>query len=197
MLIIDKQKNTADKALDILFSVCPSAIVAGGAPRDWYLGNPAKDIDIFITTDNRWTTRVTGRVLSRLGFENVSPIVPKEDGIQNYTKNPNIKFVYNCKLDGESIQIIVLYDSTYRIVDTFAFNICKVWYKNSKINTTADFEYAVSNKVIVKQGELYSSTTAYKDKIVNKFPEYKYYNSESEFLKSMYKASIKKENSND
>jgi len=46
MGVISEQKSAADKALDLLFSVCPSAIAAGGAPRDWYLGIPAKDIDI-------------------------------------------------------------------------------------------------------------------------------------------------------
>ncbi len=193
MTDICKQKDTADKALDLLYSVCPSAIVAGGAPRDWYLGIPAKDIDIFITADNRWTTSEIVEVLSKLGFEKVTPITPKEDGLQNYTMNPHIRFVYNGKLDDELIQVVVLNDSTYKIVDTFAFNVCKVWYKNSKVNTTPDFEYAIFNKVLIKQGELYSSTFLYRDKIIKKFPDYKYYDSEQNYLKSLFKTVDRKD----
>lgn len=178
----NKQKEIADKALEMLYPICPNAIVAGGAPRDWFLGNTAKDIDIFITADDRWVNKDVTSVLRYVGFENASPIVPNEVDFLNYTKNPRIKAVYNCKLDSQDIQIIVLFGRTYTIVDTFAFNICKAWYKNGKVNTTPDFNYAVTNKVLIKQGELYASTKAYRDKIIAKFPDYKYYESEYAFL---------------
>jgi hypothetical protein len=43
---IDKQIAKADAVLEQLKSF--GAVVAGGAPRDWYMSKPANDIDVFI-----------------------------------------------------------------------------------------------------------------------------------------------------
>ena len=45
---IDQQKLTADGILGILEQFNPDCILAGGAPRDWYMGNPCNDLDIFV-----------------------------------------------------------------------------------------------------------------------------------------------------
>ena len=50
MNTIEQQKLVADKVLNQLYLICPEAIVAGGAPRDWYLGKPANDIDVYFSS---------------------------------------------------------------------------------------------------------------------------------------------------
>lgn len=47
---IEHQKFVADTILYKLFPIDPYCICAGGAPRDWYLGKVASDLDIFIYT---------------------------------------------------------------------------------------------------------------------------------------------------
>ena len=59
---------------------------------------------------------------------------------------------------------------TFRVVDKFPFGICKVWYKNGKINTTDAFKLALSLKVLVLSDESYSNDDFCVKKMREKFP---------------------------
>ena len=53
MDIIDAQKDIATNVLDSLRqTVDPTALVAGGAVRNWYFKRPANDIDVFVKADS-------------------------------------------------------------------------------------------------------------------------------------------------
>ena len=45
---IESQKTCAHAALNMLHIVDPDSCILGGAPRDWELGNPARDLDIYL-----------------------------------------------------------------------------------------------------------------------------------------------------
>lgn len=45
---IDYQKSVADIVLSKLELLDRYCIIAGGAPRDWYLGMEATDIDVYL-----------------------------------------------------------------------------------------------------------------------------------------------------
>lgn len=187
-MTVENQKIVADKALKMLYPVSPFAIVAGGAPVDWHLGKEARDIDIFINAEQSLSTTKFMDVLKSVGFESVNQIDHEEAENINYTRNPHIKHVYNCKLDGTNIQIVRLKCSTFRIVDTFAFNVNKAWYEHGKITLEKSCKYGLDNKVIVKEGELYASTLRYQSKIQRKFEGFKFFNSSQEFLENqLYK----------
>lgn len=44
---IEEQNVVAKKVLEKIKIVDPYVILAGGAPRDWYFGNPCNDLDIY------------------------------------------------------------------------------------------------------------------------------------------------------
>ena len=42
-----RQKALTREVMETILPISPTAIVAGGAPRDWYFNNQAQDVDIF------------------------------------------------------------------------------------------------------------------------------------------------------
>ena len=174
---IEQQKKVADDVLKKIECVDPTAIVAGGAPRDWYLGNLASDIDVFFYFRNDLTTTRIGDILKSLGLDVFR--VNEGNGLPDiYKKNPQLRAVFDCVVEGLSVQLLLMLEPTFKsVIDHFPLNICKVWYKNSSIKTTKDFERAIKHKAIVKVSSLYANQDKYLQKIKSKFPEFKYYDS--------------------
>lgn len=183
---IEEQMYEADIILSTVQKIDPDCIIAGGAPRDWYFNRQCKDIDLFLSLKQRLSNTKIKEMLSTLGLDvqQVNPINP--DGL-NYGLNPDIKVVFDVKNPDTAtpIQIVVMNSSTFNTVDSFAFNICKIWYKNQKIRTTPSFKYAVDNKVLIKTGEIFRSTDAYTKRIRDKFPNWPYFDSKLTYLKQV------------
>lgn len=196
--IIALQKQVADKVLDRLEIIDPGCIVAGGAPRDWTMGKPASDIDIFLSVSEHNTmSTVLKQIRKALGSLDISEaaynkLAEKIDcGIntdkvaQLYRTNPDILFVFNAEVDGVNCQIICMKVPTWNIVDKFPFGICKVWYKNGTIRTTKAFDLALALKVLVLTGTLYNNEDFYVKKIREKFSYedgWKFYSSKEQFI---------------
>ena len=171
---INLQKTVADSVLSKLELLDRYCIVAGGAPRDWYLGNVATDIDVYLyyPTSNSAKQRV--QLLNELGFK-INNSHENWQKSELYETNHNILYLYNCEYLNEKIQIIFVNKPTFTsVVDTFPISISKVWYKNGNIRTTEDFEYSVYYKIIWKTVDSYPETNKYIQKIKNKFSDYKY-----------------------
>lgn len=174
--IIAKQKAVADKILDKLFPIDPFAICAGGAPRDWHFGNAATDLDIFFRTTVPQLT-IVEEMLKHVG------IVP--DGIRHaeglpewYQLNPNLNCVYECTVDGVSVQLMFMKDITHRsVVPEFPFSICKAWYKHGKITLEREFKKCERHKIVVQTNKLYSDEHKYVQKMKNKFPDWEFFDS--------------------
>jgi len=47
-LPISVEKSIADEVLSRLEVIDPTCILAGGAPRDWWLGQSCNDLDFYI-----------------------------------------------------------------------------------------------------------------------------------------------------
>lgn len=95
-----------------------------------------------------------------------------------YKKNPDLRCVYNCSVQGVPVQIMVMLKPTFRsVLPNFPLSICKVWYKNYEIVADKEFKRSIAHHVIVKTSEIYNNADAYIKKIVDKFPGYKYYSS--------------------
>lgn len=172
--IIENQKAVADKVLDKLELLDPACIVAGGAPRDWYLGNPSRDIDIFLYAPQLVSSSIKADTLRKLGFHIIN-----EYGDWNknemYQHNQYVQCLYNIVLDKEHIQIIFMNKSTYKsVVDQFPISISKVWYKNKIITLSSDAKNSIKHKIIWRTSDIYSDDNKYIIKIKNKFSNYIY-----------------------
>ena len=177
---IAMQKAVADKCLSMIELIDPTAIVAGGAPRDWYFGKEASDIDIFFYFRADLNIPTIEYQLERVGFCNFKSLGKREletDDSQ-YSKNPNLRYAWQAEIDGEVVQLILMNAPTFlSAVPKFPLNICRIWYKRSEINLTQDFKRAVKWKAIVKCDNLYADSDRYLEKIKSKFPEYDFYSS--------------------
>lgn len=171
---IDHQKSVADRVLSKLELLDRYCIVAGGAPRDWSLGNEATDIDVYLHYPIPTTAQQRISLLNHLGFL----IESKHENWQLpeiYEANHHILHLYNCEFSGEKIQIIFVDQPTFTsVVDTFPISISKVWYKRGEIGVTEDFENSVRHKVLYKTVDSYKEDNKYLLKIKNKFSNYRY-----------------------
>lgn len=177
---IAMQKVIADKVLSKLELLDPSCILAGGAPRDWFFGVMAKDLDIFLYFRNDLPLKSCQKTIETILGQQITKC-GNADSL-NYKLNPNIRNVYETEIDGMQVQLILCTEPTFNIVDTFAFNICKIWYKKTKLRTTKAFTFSVENKVIIKTGELYACTEEYKQRILKKFACFRYFDSREAFF---------------
>lgn len=170
---INKQKAVADKVLAKLELLDTYCIVAGGAPRDWYLGKPATDIDVYLHFPHVPYMRQR-KLLEVLEFPIKSVhenwIIP-----ELYEGNKCVKHLYNTEVDGEKVQIMFMSKPTFTcVVDTFPISISKAWYKNQQIKLTEDFKNSIKHKIIWKTVDNYSEDNKYLLKIKDKFSDYKY-----------------------
>ena len=180
---IENQKRIADNLLELCENLDPTCIIAGGAPRDWYFGNPAKDLDVFMYFRPDLTNSSVLRLLKKNISPDLKPLPFSAEGL-NYELNPNIQMVYEFKFEGINVQIVLVKKPTWGIVEEFAFNICQAWYKNKKCNYSHDFYFAADKKIIVKTGSLYACTQAYSDRIRKKFSNFKFVETPEDFYKT-------------
>lgn len=174
MKTIANQKLVADIVLSKLELLDRYCIIAGGAPRDWYLGNVATDIDVYLHYPIRTTAQQRINLLTQLGFE----VKSNHEGWrvnELYEANHHILHLYNCEVLGEKVQIMFVNQPTFTsVVDTFPISISKVWYKRGEIRTTEDFDNSVKYKILWKTVDSYKEDNKYIAKIKAKFNDYKY-----------------------
>ncbi len=167
------QQAQADNILEKLFPIDPYAICAGGAARDWYLGKVATDLDFFIHSNN--TVTKVRQQLEAVGIQ-VNKGQSAEGLPEHYKCNPHLSCVFSFKWNNQAAQVMVMHEPTFHsVIPQFPLSICKAWYKNGRIDVTSDFKRSIKHKVIVKTNDIYNDEHAYLKKILDKFPEYKYY----------------------
>jgi hypothetical protein len=179
---IEQQKELADMLINKLRAFDPYALLAGGAPRDWYFGNEASDLDIYVYQQGYYST--LGSIecrLNSLGF--TYSFLEFKEYQESYEKNENIRCVINIEGFDTPVQLVILRTTTWNVVDTFPLSICKIWYTPERgIVPTTDFKLSVKTKGIFKTNTLYSDGDKYVDKIRNKFKDYRYVGTDKEVL---------------
>lgn len=177
---VGAQKDVAEEVLDQLFSIDPFAIVAGGAPRDWYFNQPARDIDVFFHVAERTQITMIEHMLAHVGFA----INRTNDGHHLpdiYKKNPKLRCVFNAKAQEVDVQLMCMSEPTFKcVLQEFPLSICKAWYKNGRCHYEKDFLRSVKHNVIVKTSEIYADEDAYIKKVCDKFSRFNYYSSWNE-----------------
>ena len=151
---VSDQKAIVDEILERLELVDPYAAVAGGAPRDWYFGNLARDIDMYFYC-NPATCNATVKQLSKvlkmdieafsLGFDGGD-----EDRDSPYATMNCIRRIINFEYKGVKFQLMQLLKpkDNFKVVDQMSASICKVWYKGGKIHLTQDFKLTIASGLI-------------------------------------------------
>jgi hypothetical protein len=160
--MLDRIRYQKRIAVDVvaIVSQCYNCCVMGGAPRDWYLGKAAKDIDVFVTC----AEPLKGNTFC--GFT-VTEIAPTE----TYDNNPNIVAVYETIEDHEKVQFIF----TKNAMDwnTFPYSTSKArMLPDGYIDVSRDFLLSHALKIHVSTGVLYANEN-YAFKMKEYFPDYK------------------------
>lgn len=178
----EKQKEVAKYILNKLQTVDMWATLAGGACRDWYLGNTASDLDFYIHYSGKYPQwALCEHFGNLLGCE--MKIVGKPSGYQNqpdngdvhYTQNPDVEYVLGGVVNGVPVQIVIMncLVNPEQMVRSFCFDICQAYTRNiDELHMTKAFNEAVKHKVIRVTGEFWSQKEAYIKKIKSKFPDY-------------------------
>jgi len=127
--IIESQKNCAIAALNMLHMVDPNSCILGGAPRDWALGNPAKDLDIYIHAyPNESRDSVESRISQALELqvnelENVT-----NDSYYTHSLDNGVVAVFNVKNCFMPIQIILCDRLPIEMLHAFHGSLSKASY---------------------------------------------------------------------
>lgn len=139
---IEKQMRTADRVYDALRGHYETSLLAGGAPRNWRIGLPAKDLDFYISPGTlfyKWPIKKIERSLQTSFVQKRKP--------KNYA-HPDICSLFEGCVDETDVQLIFLkkWNPSSYIFDCFDFNLCKIAYEENIITSTFEFEYDMSNK---------------------------------------------------
>lgn len=194
---IRHQKAVSDKVLYMVSVLDDTALVAGGAPRDWYLGLPASDLDVYVCIPYTSTLTV-GTVIDSLklqGFEDIQEV--GDSRINSFDKNnmiaseskpspeycydPYILMVLQTVFEGEVVQFIISTRDHQETIKDFYTSLSMAWYKDATIFTTKLFEMSIKNKVIVVTGTQFLGNK-YHEKIKSKFSDYQWCWSKEDFV---------------
>lgn len=176
---IEQEKSIADAVLERLEILDPTCILAGGAPRDWWLGTTANDLDFYIHTNR--TSGSLEKSLAQLGL----PVTAKRQQAYNvrdtqrldnlYNSMPDLRAVYETEYRGKKVQIMVMNMPTFHgVVDKFAVSISKVWYKSGRIRVEPEAEYSrATESITIAEG--YTPHCSYIKKMTERFPKYDFF----------------------
>lgn len=177
---IEHQKKVAKYAYDLLGVIDPECVLAGGAPRNWHLGKPAKDLDFWLNVPNKGMKHKT---LLEKHFSRT----PKFRGItksddEDYGSLPGIEALIDVPYQFENIQIVVLDDEwePELYIDTFDFDLCKIMFdfKSTEIVPGYAFKNDMENKTLtyniskLTKGQLLKAPARAK-KMQELFPDHK------------------------
>jgi len=167
--IIAQQKQVADEILDGLMVADPHCILAGGAPRNWWLGKPANDLDFYVHWQHANQDVEIGR-FKRMGFD-VTRL--EQSNEEHYQTMPSLGRVWECEYKGIKVQFMVMREPTFKtVIPSMGTSVCKAWYKGGRIRYTLDFLVSHINNVMFL-GEGYTGEEMHVKKMKEYFPDYR------------------------
>jgi hypothetical protein len=180
--IIESQKTCANAALNLLHMVDPDSCLLGGAPRDWALGNLAKDLDIYLRPfpmESRAST--IARITQALSLEHSEIEDVTNDSYYMHGKDNGVLGVLNVKNCFMPIQIVLCDRAPLEMLYTFHCSLSQAYYVRDhsweyplnsdayRLETTMEFDISKQFQVnLVKK----SSDPRYINKVHAKYPNY-------------------------
>ena len=195
---MEEQQAIVARIMERLELVDPHCILAGGAPRDWYFGNPCNDLDFYLysTASNQsvlkdqmsklfggveWNTLGGGdKTLSEEDISNIS---------DNY-KMRVLRTVLEAEIDVMKVQLIfVMSDGDqFKVVEEINVSICRIYWKYGKIIPHIDFIFTVKSGIAFGNREWLSPICSKEEvpkhfwKMKDRFPQYRFYISRSDAM---------------
>jgi hypothetical protein len=170
---IQQQKDIADELLGLLEIVDPSLILAGGAPRNWFFGETAKDLDIYLYIPYGYTAANDAKRWKALGLDlKVMHSTSEEQRKSTYACLKSLSRIWEGTYRGMDVQLMIMNEPTYDcVVSKFGTSICKFWYKYGRINTTLEALVGISLKRIYKADD-YTAKVKHVNKMLKYYPDY-------------------------
>lgn len=138
-MTIGQQKNIAEDIMDNIKIIDPYALLAGGAPRDWYFGNTCNDLDIYYYSNGDTVGACKGQLESlfpHLTFTNRSERfenkIAQQDHLEIYNSMKFLKRVFETTVGGLTVQFIQLEENKkqFKVVEAMDVSICQCWYNH-------------------------------------------------------------------
>lgn len=182
---IKEQKLAADIILEKLELADPHAILAGGAPRDWYMGKECNDLDFYVYLNPKNTTETNFHqlqgVLAQIGIldlENISyESMTDEKGAYSCMEHLRTVLEGTYYIDEDTpvkVQVMIMYSPTFDcVVDKMGCSLSRIWYKNGKITPTFDFLFTLEHKIMYYVDDMTFKET-YAIKMKERFKEYRF-----------------------
>lgn len=177
--IVLLQQGVAKHVLDTLKAKGYHAFVAGGAARDWYSEEPARDIDIIVVEPS--STIDTMTKLAEEHWPSFKALQKSTSG-QTYLEMINgILGVLEFKVDKHTVQLVVIDAECYSGIpigskwyDKFPASNTKISWCDGVFDTSEEFLFSIKHKIIMFDNNKNNKTAAtYLNKIKKRFPDYK------------------------
>lgn len=191
---IEEQQNIAVQVYKKLRLIDPHCILAGGAPRDWYFGEKANDLDYYFVSTASTINANRKQIESVFGVS-ASLLMDKEGHLYNdlYKTMPNLKRIWELEYAGENIQLIQLskLGAQWQVVDNMDVSICKVWFTPERgIELHKDFKLTIASKTMfVKDG--YDWGQKHAQKMLSRFKNIYYASTKEQAIDVIVNTSLK------
>ncbi len=166
---IESQKDIANLVYEKLQAIDPQCVLAGGAPRDWYFGNPANDLDFYFCSTGSTVASVE-KQFKKVGLENVVPTdCPHQSEL--YQSMEGLVRIWDTTVAGMKVQLIQMDrpEHRWKVVDNMDVSVCKVWYsQKGQICLHQDFKLTVASGIMFLK-ENYRWADKHGKKMVERF----------------------------
>lgn len=168
---VEQQKIIADEIYAKLQVIDPYCILAGGAPRDWYFGNPANDLDFYFYSNGSTIGAVRKQLEAQFGT--VQLLMDRERCASSplYKTMEDLVRIWEMEYQGQKVQMIQLGNprSTFKVVDKMDVSVCQVWYIGGEVKLSENFKLTLASNIMFPTTEGYSWSDPHAQKMITRF----------------------------
>lgn len=168
---VEQQKIIADEIYAKLQVIDPYCILAGGAPRDWYFGNPANDLDFYFYSNGSTIGAVRKQLEAQFGT--VQLLMDRERCASSplYKTMEDLVRIWEMEYQGQKVQMIQLGNprSTFKVVGKMDVSVCQVWYIGGEVKLSENFKLTLASNIMFPTAEGYSWSDPHAQKMITRF----------------------------
>lgn len=164
------EKRLADEVLSVFQTLDPKAVVAGGAPRDWWMGKECADIDIYLSLPELDDDHLRITLLEKLGFKCISQLSTTDE---DYEGLSDLLAVFEFNFEGKKFNVMFMEDCDGNYTQHFDCSICEITYDGKQYHPSPAFMKTLLDKVIYVNAPA-DETTPHVEKMASKFPDFKF-----------------------
>lgn len=163
------ERRLGEEVLERIKKIDPNAIIAGGAPRDWWMGNECSDIDIYLKAPELSSDALRQAAISLLGFNRVRSMSAVDEDYEGIT---DLLAVFEFDYEGKTFNIMFMDEyCSFPYTGHFSCSICEIYYDGSQFHPSPKFMKTLLDKVIILADDV-DENTKHIRKIAGKFPGY-------------------------